>query len=458
MTVRTLAILGAGPAGLAAAYRAAASGHAVTVFEREERVGGLAGSFDVAGISVDHGSHRLHPATEPHLLAELRRLLGADLQERRRHGRIYLEGRWIAFPLQPLDLVRNLPPSFAVAAARDAALGWTRRPSGETFADLLLAGLGPAMCHRFYFPYARKLWGLEPDLIDGEQARRRVSGDAAGKLLRKLTRRGSAGGVFYYPRKGFGQIWEALATAAVKAGAGIRLGCPVDCIERKAEAFRITAGNTAFDADLVWSTLPLPVLCRIFRPEPPADVLRAAGRLRSRAMLLVYLVLPVERYTEFDAHYVPSAATPVSRISEPKNYREGDDPAGRTVLCAEIPCGAGDELWARPDAELGALVVQALAGMGLPQARPTEVVVKRVPAAYPIYDLGYSESFETVAGWAESLTGLLTFGRHGLFVHNNSHHALEMGWAAAGALDEAGFDSAAWDAALGRFAAHVVED
>ncbi|HYN99912.1 MAG TPA: FAD-dependent oxidoreductase, partial [Actinomycetota bacterium] len=146
MKTRTLTILGAGPAGLGAAYRAAQGGHCVTVLERSGRVGGLAGSFEVGGLRVDHGSHRLHPATEPHLLQELSRLLGDDLQKRTRHGRIYLEGRWIAFPLKASNLVRNLPPGFALAAGRDAALAPFRKPQGDTFADLLLAGLGTTMC------------------------------------------------------------------------------------------------------------------------------------------------------------------------------------------------------------------------------------------------------------------------------------------------------------------------
>jgi protoporphyrinogen oxidase len=459
MTGRTLTILGAGSAGLGAAYRAAQAGRYVTVLERSDRVGGLAGSFEVAGIRVDHGSHRLHPATEPHLLAELSRLLGGDLQERRRHGRIYLEGRWIAFPLQAADLVRNLPPTFALAAGRDALLSPLRKPKGDTFADLLMAGLGPTMCERFYFPYARKMWGLEPEQIDGEQARRRVGGNAAGKLLRKLTGSGKAGGIFYYPREGFGQLWEGLAAAATDAGADIRLGSTVERIERLPEGFRVTAGGVSVASKLLWSTIPLPVLARLLDPPPPEDVLQAASRLRSRAMTLVYLVLPVSRYTEYDAHYVPDSGTPVTRISEPKNYRSGDDPADRTVLCAEIPCAVGDAIWSAAGDDLGALVREALAGMGLPAADPVEVVVKRVPAAYPVYDLGYSKSFDTLLSWAESIPGLLTFGRHGLFAHNNSHHALDMGWAAAGALGSDGsFDEAAWASSLARFASHVVED
>lgn len=455
----TLTILGAGPAGLGAAYRAATAGHGVTILERADRVGGLAGSFDVGGVRVDHGSHRLHPATEPHLLAELKGLLGDDLQERQRHGRIYLEGRWIGFPLQAADLVRNLPPSFALAAGRDAALSPLRKPRGDTFADLLLAGLGPTMCDRFYFPYARKMWGLEPEQIDGEQARRRVSGNAAGKLLRKLTGSGRAGGVFYYPRRGFGQLWESLAAAANGAGADIRLNAAVDLVEQLSDGFRVSAGAQRFDSQLLWSTIPLPVLARLFDPQPPSEVLEAASRLRSRAMVLVYLVLAVPRYTEFDAHYVPQPSTPVTRISEPKNYRDGGDPQDRTVLCAEIPCAVGDAIWLSDDSALGLLVGEALAGMGLPPADPIAIEVKRVPAAYPVYDLGYSESFEKLVKWAESVPGLVTFGRHGLFAHNNSHHALEMGWAAAAALGSDGtFDEPAWAASAASFAAHVVED
>jgi protoporphyrinogen oxidase len=119
----------------------------------------------------------------------------------------------------------------------------------------------------------------------------------------------------------------------------------------------------------------------------------------------------------------------------------------------------GDAIWSAADADLGGVVQDALAGMGLPATDPVEVVVKRVPAAYPVYDLGFSESFETLLAWAEAIPGLLTFGRHGLFAHNNSHHALDMGWAAAGALGSDGtFDAETWASSVAGFASHVVED
>ena len=144
----------------------------MVLLERADRVGGAAGSITVAGIRADLGSHRLHPTVEPRILAELRRLLGDDLQWRPRNGRIRLAGRWIAFPLRPADLLRRMPPGMAVGIARDTALGPLRRPRADTFAEVLRAALGPTICDRFYFPYARKIWGA------ARAARRRAGAPA----------------------------------------------------------------------------------------------------------------------------------------------------------------------------------------------------------------------------------------------------------------------------------------
>src|SRR5206468_1667571 len=118
-----VAVLGAGPAGLMAARKIAERGRSVVVLERAPTVGGMAGSFEVAGIRVDHGSHRLHRVLEPRLDADLRALLGDDLQLRVRRGRIALQGRWLKFPLRLGDLARNLPRPLLARIALDTAAG-----------------------------------------------------------------------------------------------------------------------------------------------------------------------------------------------------------------------------------------------------------------------------------------------------------------------------------------------
>jgi len=459
-----LLILGAGPTGVGAAFRAARAGHRVVVVERGQGPGGAAGSFELDGIWVDHGSHRLHPAIEPRILADLRGLLGDELQRRPRNGRIFLEGRWIRFPLRPADLARRLPPSFLAAAARDAATAWARRPRADTFAEVLRAGLGPTMCERFYFPYARKLWGLHPSELAGEQARRRVTAGSPARLLARVARgagAGAGGAFFWYPRRGFGTISERLAEAAEAAGAELRFGAAAERV-RLGDQGRATvtlAGGETVTARRVWSTIPLPVLARIAEPAPPAAVLAAAGRLDFRAMLLVYLVLDGGRYSPYDAHYLPDPGTPVTRVSEPTNYRDGDDPRERTVLCAELPCERGGELWRATDGELAGLVRATLRDRGLPEPAVRAVAVRRLPAVYPVYRVGYAAAFDALDAWAASQPALLSFGRLGLFVHDNTHHALAMAWAAADALAPDGsFDHHAWAAARARFAGHVVQD
>ena len=453
-----LVVLGAGPAGLAAAWRAAQRGLSVAVVERASGPGGLAASFEVGGLRVDHGSHRLHPTTDPAILAALQSLLGADLQLRRRNGRIRLQDRWIAFPLRTGDLLRRLPPGFAAAAARDAVTAPLRRPRADTFAEVVRAGLGPTMWERFYEPYAHKIWGVDPALLDGEQARRRVGANTPGKLLRKLL--GQSGPpLFWYPRRGFGQIPEALAEAAAGAGATIHHGHAVTGVRLDSTGVAVQTEGGTLRAANVWSTIPLPVLVRLAHPAPPPAVAAAASALRLRALVLVYLVVDREQWTPFDAHYLPQRDTPVTRVSEPRNYRDGDDPPGRTVLCAEIPCGGGDEIWRSADSDLGALVTGHLASLGLPPVTPVEVAVRRVPGAYPIYTAGYAANFATVDAWADQQPRLLTFGRQGLFAHDNTHHAMAMAWAAAGALEpDGGVDAVAWSGARERFRSHVVED
>lgn len=408
----------------------------------------MAASFNVAGVRVDHGSHRLHATTDPAILSELHRLLGDGLQLRQRNGRIRLLGRWVRFPLSPVDALRSMPPRFTAALLRDMALAPTRRPSDATYADVVRSRLGPTMLRDFYGPYALKLWGHPPAELSGEQAKRRIGAQSAASIAGRALRR-SSGRSFWYPERGFGAIVEALADAATDAGVEVRTSTAV---ERVVLDERSAAVND-ISADAVWSTLPLPALPRL--AGAPAEILDAAGQLRSRALVLLYLVLDQKPWTNYDAHYFPGLETATSRISEPANYRTSRaDPADRTVLCAEIPCDVGDGTWTSDAGSLAAVIAADLSRAGLPPFRPAHAEVRRIPSAYPIYRIGTEAAMATVDGWASAQPRLLTFGRQGLFVHDNTHHAMAMAWAAADAIKP----GREWSAARERFRAHVVED
>jgi len=463
-----LVVLGAGPAGLAAAWRAARRGLSVVVLERAAAVGGMAASFEVGGMQVDHGSHRLHPSIAPAVLADLTDLLGDDLQLRPRNGRLRVADRWVGFPLRPGELARTLPRSLLARIGVDALAAPRRHRSGEpaSFADALRRGLGPALYDQLYGPYAVKLWGLPGEAIDAEQARRRVTADTPWKIAARMLRRGGGtnglGRVFRYPRRGFGQLTEAIAGAAVDAGAELRLSTQAEAVLTSTEGVTVrTVGGPEIAARHVFSTVPLPVLARITTPAPAPDAAEGAAHLRFRSMVLIYVVHQGARpWTPFDAHYLPQASTPLTRVSEPANYRDSaDDPRDRTVLCCELPCSVGDEHWTASDEQLGALVAEHLGRVGLPPLSVAEVHTRRLPRVYPVYEIGFQRHLQALDDWAAALPRVTTFGRLGLFAHDNTHHALAMAYDAVDALRRgAVFDEGAWTAARRRFAAHVVED
>ena len=466
-------ILGSGPAGTGAAYRLIRTGKAkVTVLEQRDSVGGNAGSFALAGMRVDYGSHRLHPACDPEILKDLQSLLGEDLLLRPRHGRIRLRGRWIHFPLKPADLVWHLPKSFIFGVGVDILrkLIPGHKAKTETFASVLERSLGRTICRDFYFPYARKLWGMAPQQLSVTQARRRVSVNSFAKMIRKIASpvprlRPQGTGRFFYPRRGYGEISERLYEVARNGGADFRFGAKIIAIE--CEAGRVTAvtyerngSRQRIPAALVWSTLPLTILAKCIQPEAPPEVGAAASRIDFRAMILIYLVLEQQQFTEYDAHYFPEESIPISRLSEPKNYSGTSDPPNRTVLCAELPVDPGSREWSMDDEELGKAMCSWLSQAGLPvRAAVSEVMTRRLRHAYPIYRAGYEESFEVLDRWLGGLDGLLTFGRQGLFAHDNTHHALYMAYSAVKCLSHDGkFNWEKWREFRKIFETHVVED
>ncbi|MGB3763299.1 MAG: FAD-dependent oxidoreductase [Ornithinimicrobium sp.] len=482
-------VLGGGPAGIATALEAAERGLDVVLLERASSTGGMAGSFDCDGVRVDYGSHRLHPVTPPAVMERLTGLLGEDLQVRTRHGRLRLGDHWVHFPLQVRDLATAMPAGWLARMTGDVVLSpinrVRRRGGPSSYAQALRSSLGPTVYDTLYEPYARKLWGLSGEQIDAEQARVRVSADTVPKVALRVLRgslrqvghpsasasaatsKAPRGKTFNYPRRGFGQIVEALDAAARAAGARIETGVTVTSIEPGPTVHVGTADGRTWQAPQVFSTLPIPLLARLSTLPPPPEVVEAARGLHFRAMVLIYLThrgdRPAQRpvrWSAYDAHYLPGGGTPITRISEPANYRDNpQDPSDRSVICAEIPCAVDDEIWTADAQSLSAVVHRAVTDFDLPTLHASAVQVRRLPAVYPVYEHGFARRLATLEGWADDLHGVTTLGRSGLFAHDNTHHALIMARAAVAAIRPDGrFDEARWGRSRESFREHVVED
>lgn len=457
-----VAVVGAGPAGLACglALLRRDPSREVAILERDPVPGGMAGGFGRNGLAYDYGSHRIHPSAGAEVMALLRSLPGLDLRGRARNGRILLQGRLVRFPPAPLDALLRLPPRLAagILADRLRGSGGRRAAAGATFGEAVEAGMGRTMARAFYLPYTRKLWGLEASEVSGYQAARRVS-SSRGPVARALmglpllsrldpTRR------FTYPAGGFASLAGALASEFARLGGRLLTGQEVVRLAPSADGpvdIATSAGLEIRAGHVFWSA-PLDSFGRsVCEASPEAAV--AAEALEYRSMVLLYVEVPDGPFTGFDAHYLPGPETRFTRLSEPRNY--GADPSpGRTGLCLELPCRPDrtgtDGLLEAASSELGRTP------LGFPGA-VSDSWTRILTHAYPVYRMGFERSLETVSGWALSTGRITLIGRQGLFAHDNLHHAMETGLAAASCLS-GGFDRDAWRACLERFRSHCVSD
>lgn len=471
MSADGVLVVGGGPAGLACGIgllRADRS-RRVTVIEKESVPGGIAGGFERGGLCYDYGSHRIHPSAGGRVLALLENLPGLEIRRRRRNGRILLRGRLIGFPPSPADAVLGLPLRLSAGIAADqfrGLFGARRTRQAGTFAEAVEAGMGGTMAREFYLPYALKLWGLPAEGISAGLAARRVPSAKPGGLLAKVLNglpvvsRLDPSRYFRYPAGGFGALAGALAREFTGLGGELATECEAAgvSIDGDGGATVSTPGGRRLSARHVVWTAPLDALASSLAGSMPDAVRDAARRLVYRAMVLLYVQIEDGPYTRFDAHYFPDGSIPFSRMSEPRNY-PGPAGRGRTGLCLELPCGSGDRAWNSDAGGLLDLFTAALASLPLPApGRITDSWTARIPCAYPVYSIGFERDLEILSDWALSTGCLIPVGRQGLFAHDNVHHAMETGLAAADRLAAPGFDMEGWLADLARFRSRCVSD
>lgn len=477
-------VVGAGPAGLAAAITLRRAGRGVVLVDPAEQVGGMAASLDVGGQPVDLGSHRLHPVAEPETQALLSEALGSETIEQRRNGRIRLGDRWLPFPFGLRAALSGLPATTAARLMADQAVAPARRERRDTYAEVVRAGLGPTALSLFHGPMASKLWGRRPETLTGDLARRRVSVRSPSSVVRAVLAANRGGGKrFVYPVGGYGRLSEALARLATDVGVDLRLGTQVRSLTPISDAdgcavligpANVAApiggavgeghpaddstgeGVTQLNGPVLWAA-PIEPLRSLLGPTVTADW---PPPVEWRGLVLVYLVVDASRYSRWDAHYVADPDVCFARLSEPANYGPASSgERSHTVLCAEIPDTVGGDWWTAGPDRLTAAVLDGMARSGLETPRVLDTVVHRLPTVYPVLSAGEQQRQDTLAA-VDGLPGMVVFGRHGRVVADNVHQVMAMGIAAAKVVGGPGqiLDRAGWRAACQAFEHWVVED
>lgn len=443
-------VIGAGPAGLTAAYLLSGAGVHVDVWEADRcYVGGISRTEMYKGFRFDIGGHRFFSKSKEveDLWSEI---LPHDMLECERLSRIYYDGKFYSYPLDLAEVVGNLGKRqslLTVVSYLKAKLSTSSNP--DNLEDWVTRKFGGRLYRMFFKSYTEKVWGMPCRDISADWAAQRIKGLSLTKAARRALRpkrptpkAGEAGRAdviktlitsFRYPRHGPGMLWEAAAAKIRAQGGSIHMGTHVGALKlTDSGRWRVTlvaadGSERQQEVDQLISSAPLGWLVQNLEPGLPPAALAAAGALRYRDFLTVALILKTPSSFPDNWLYIHDPQLKVGRIQNYVNWSPGMVP-DPTMACygMEYFCSQSDKLWGSSDAELIQIATQELLSLGLAQEGDVvDGAVVRQPKAYPVYDDLYTERRTIIrAALSEHCPGLHVVGRNGMHQYNNQDHSM----------------------------------
>ncbi len=441
----TVSIIGAGPAGLTAAYLLSKHGISVNVLEADpEYVGGISRTVKYKGFHFDIGGHRFFSKSKE-VEDFWTEILPNDMLDRPRSSRIFYRGKFFAYPLKGGEALKKL----GVFEATRCVLSYMKSQAFPTknpknFEEWVTNQFGSRLFSIFFKTYTEKVWGMSCKEISADWAAQRIKGLSLksaimnalwkpkpknkGEVIKTLI------DTFRYPKLGPGMLWEVCAEKIKTQGGTIEMGRKVTGLRYDADAKNWHITHTAADgsttedtADHVISSAPMRQLLNGISPTPDSKAIDAANKLRYRDFLTVALVVKDKDQFSDNWIYIHDPGVKVGRVQNFKSWSPFMVP-DESLNCygLEYFCFEGDGLWAAPDEELIALAKKELAHIGL--AKPEDVVdgcVVRQIKAYPVYDDDYATHVKTIRDeLAARFPNLHLVGRNGMHKYNNQDHAM----------------------------------
>lgn len=436
---RQVVILGAGPAGLTAAYELTKQNTHPIVLEKTSRVGGIARTENYKGYYFDMGGHRFFTKS-----LEVKRfwneVLGDEFLLRPRLSRIYYNRKFFHYPLKPYNALSKL----GLWESTMVGLSYLRwqlfpYPREDTFEQWVINRFGRRLFTIFFKAYTEKVWGIPTTELNADFAAQRIKDlDLKAAVLNMFLKPKNTIKTlieeFHYPARGPGMLWEKVKSDVEYAGGEVWLDSQVCGINRSGK--RIESVNVLRDGQMLViggtdfiSSIPVTEFLGKLTPPPPENVLAAARKLSYRDFLTVCLILDKEYLFDDNWIYIHDPNVKVGRIQNFKNWSPYMVPdETKTSLGLEYFCNEGDEIWSAPDDELIELGKREIAQIGL--AKYSDVidgVVYRVEKSYPVYDSNYRDYLEVIQGYIQKLENFQTIGRNGLHRYNNQDHAMLTG-------------------------------
>ncbi|MBX3229823.1 MAG: NAD(P)/FAD-dependent oxidoreductase [Labilithrix sp.] len=444
-----VAILGAGPAGLTAAYALSKKGIPVTVLEADpEYVGGISRTAKYKGYHFDIGGHRFFSKSKE--IEDLwTEILPDDMLDRPRSSRIFYNGQFFAYPLKGAEALVKLGPIEAAHCVLSYAKARAfPTPKPTNLEDWVTNEFGSRLYRIFFKTYTEKVWGMPCNEISADWAAQRIKGLSLSGAIkhalvpqRKPKNQADKKGViktlidtFRYPRKGPGMLWEACAEKVKGLGGTVEMGCRAESLDYSADrgswkiGFTRKDGTTGeLEARAVISSAPLREVANALAPKLSAEATKAANALKYRDFITVVLILEDKNLFDDNWIYIHDPNVKVGRIQNFKSWSPEMIPDPKMACYGlEYFCFENDGLWSMKDEDLVKLATKELAKIGLAkESDVTDGCVVRQVKAYPVYDDDYTKNVETVRSEMEQrFPTLYPVGRNGMHKYNNQDHAM----------------------------------
>lgn len=438
---KRVAIIGAGPAGLTAAYLLAKGNQEVVVFEKDPKyVGGISRTESYNGYHFDIGGHRFFSKSKE-VEDFWTEILGDEMLERPRSSRIYYNNHFFSYPLVAFEALRKLgifESALCVLSYLKAKAFPVKNPTN--FEEWVTNQFGKRLFNIFFKTYTEKVWGIPCNEISADWAAQRIKGlslssaifNALFKPNKKATDKDKVIKTlidsFRYPKQGPGMMWEACAEKSKAMSVTLHMNCGVQKIEYTNNSWTVqtTSQGSVTGFDYVLSTAPMRELVANVLPAFPATVAANAAALSYRDFLTVVLICKDEDAFSDNWIYIHDPKVKVGRVQNFKSWSPYMVP-DPSMACygLEYFCFEGDGLWTSSNADLIALGKKEIEKIGLTKASAVvDGYVVRQPKAYPVYDQFYKARVDSVREALANYPGLYLIGRNGMHKYNNQDHSM----------------------------------
>lgn len=435
-----LVIIGAGPAGLTAAYELLNSGKNVLVLDKKNQVGGLAETKVFGKYRYDIGPHRFFTKNKEvyDLFLEI---LGEDAVEVNRKTRILFKNSYFDYPLTPINalfglgVIESILTGFSYVFAR--VKSYLKFSKIDNFEDWVVDRFGRKLFNNFFKNYTEKVWGIDCSEIGSDWAAQRIKGLSLSTAIKfalfpnSKKRPKTLVDKFYYPKLGAGMLWEKFEDNISRNGIEVRKERKVSSVVCEGDIFTLTTEDnkgvlSTVKTKNIFFSNPLLEFINIYKTDIPSEVISAAKSLDYRNHISVHVTIDKKLFND-NWIYIHSPDLKMARIADFTNFSKFMSNENSYPLTLEYFCFENDELWTSDNGSLIEFALSELRNIFDEEFNVIHSAVSRNPKAYPVIRTGYEEHINIIKNWLKTIPNITAIGRSGMFKYNNQDHAMATG-------------------------------